>query len=162
MTNTGETQVWRIFLDPHWYSRRYGDVPSDPDLAASHFSEYGLVLGRVPGPMFDPEWYSQRYPDVVASGMLPAKHFLAVGWRELRIPSAEAGAALEIVRTRSDWAKTDLSDPLTLWQEVAALWWAVTPARRHDLLTMDEQRWYNVTLDSTGLVDERRARETPS
>lgn len=71
-------------FDAIWYGKNNPDL-LNVDLL-THYTRYGGVEGRSPGPNFDGSWYLRQYPDVAVSEHNPLVHYLRYGAKEGRLP----------------------------------------------------------------------------
>ncbi|MES3674768.1 glycosyltransferase [Halomonas elongata] len=71
-------------FDAQWYRSCYPDVDAGPLSPWEHFLQYGVVLGRAPGPGFDPAAYLAANEDVARAGDDPLLHYLRQGHAERR------------------------------------------------------------------------------
>lgn len=79
-------------FDASWYSRKYRDVEQSELDPLMHFTRFGMLMNRNPGPEFDSRFYLAQYPDVAQAGMPALLHYLKYGKSEGRFaqPVAEA------------------------------------------------------------------------
>ncbi|WP_347331344.1 hypothetical protein [Marinimicrobium locisalis] len=71
-------------FDVKWYALRNPDVALSARNLAEHYTLYGGIEGRAPGPAFSSRRYLERYPDVAESRQNPLVHYLMFGQSEGR------------------------------------------------------------------------------
>ena len=71
-------------FDAQWYQERYPDVTAGDLSPYEHFLQYGVFLGRPPGPGFEPSTYVDANEDVKFSDKPPLLHYLQQGMFEGR------------------------------------------------------------------------------
>lgn len=79
-------------FDAKWYQNTYRDVEKSGLDSLTHFTRFGMLMKRSPGPYFDSLFYLRRYPDVAKSGVPALLHYLRFGKKEGRfgLPAAQA------------------------------------------------------------------------
>ena len=73
-------------FDAAWYLSQYPDVATAGWDPALHYTLFGAIERRNPGPDFDTGWYLDHNPDVAAAGQNPLLHYLQWGRSEGRLP----------------------------------------------------------------------------